>query len=796
MDTSRNNPYVGPRTFEEEDSDFFHGRERESRDLLAFVISEPLVLFYAQSGAGKSSLINTRLIPGLRQEGFEIFSVGRVSGEIPVGIEDVRNIYTFNLLANLQRDADPAPFTQTILTDYLEKSKTDDFKKPRVLIIDQFEEITTTHPGRWQDREDFFWQLQTAIQHDPLLWVVLTMREDHIAALDPYAEILPGSLRARFHMQRLKANAAQQAIEKPATQAGKPFDKGVAQILVKNLSQIRDTSKSTSDYRYGEYIEPVQLQVVCFQLWENLNQHDSSVINEQHLLELGNVDKALADFYNQAVESVVGETAVSEVELRKWFDTELITEAHTRGTVYQGEKTTAGMSNEAVNQLTNRFLLRADRRAGGVWFEIVHDRFVDPILQANQTWRDQQSLVVQAAIIWDESGRTPSKLYLGDQLKDTLATIDSRSLTPLARTFLRECGKHNQAFAEQEEQRQRELKQAKELAEAEQKRAESEAKNAKRFSILAVMLGILIILIFSLAIFTFDQRNQAIESELEAQENLILAETSAANAVIQASIAAIEKDKAITAQAISEAQKLDLELQSTKISQGATRSSEALETIVAQDSSMQGTATMLAATAVVLNEKVILDVPYLSQNDPTASSHIYDGGATSLAMLLNSNPYRTRDITTDQLYSLYLQDIAPNQFTDVPELPIIAVAEQNLLLGRTNFPTEPINNLKEILRRNKPVIIFVDHTNLRNAGSDYSSRNNQNYMVVVGFDFEHIYVHDPASMGCFKKLRNQEFISAWAAPGGSGNEEYRLMALIPEGNMGDVSRLSNVPPDC
>ena len=73
------NPYVGPRTFSERQRHLFFGREREARDLLARVLSERLLLFYAQSGAGKSSLLNTRLIPQLRdEEGFVVLPVGRV----------------------------------------------------------------------------------------------------------------------------------------------------------------------------------------------------------------------------------------------------------------------------------------------------------------------------------------------------------------------------------------------------------------------------------------------------------------------------------------------------------------------------------------------------------------------------------------------------------------------------------------------------------------------------------------------------------------------------------------------
>ena len=72
------------------------------------------------------------------------------------------------------------------------------------LIIDQFEEIITAHPGRWHEREGFFRQLNPAMQADPNLWVVLTLREDYVAALDPYAPLLADRLRARFLMEHIK----------------------------------------------------------------------------------------------------------------------------------------------------------------------------------------------------------------------------------------------------------------------------------------------------------------------------------------------------------------------------------------------------------------------------------------------------------------------------------------------------------------------------------------------------------------------------------------------------------------
>jgi hypothetical protein len=227
------NPYIGPRTFNEGEGHLFFGREREARDLLSLVMAERLVAFYAQSGAGKSSLINTRLLPGLRQAGFEILPVGRVHGNLPEAITDVDNIFVFNLILSLDRNQhQPVSFTRTTLSEYLRQHQAEAKdgsrppEKPCALIVDQFEEIFTTNLEYWEKREDFFHQVRQAMNANPMLWIILSVREDYLAPLEPYARLLPGKLRTRFYMRRLSHKPALQAIERPAERGGAPLCAG------------------------------------------------------------------------------------------------------------------------------------------------------------------------------------------------------------------------------------------------------------------------------------------------------------------------------------------------------------------------------------------------------------------------------------------------------------------------------------------------------------------------------------------------------------------------------------------
>lgn len=446
------NPYVGPATFTVNDRDRYFGREREAASLLGRMISERLLLFYAQSGAGKSSLINARLIPSLKEEeGFSVLPVGRVAGTLPPGLDEVENIFLFNLMSSLdQIGGNPSRFAHLSLVDFVEHLITEDGITWRydpgagakaeagpteatqgqesssrfALIIDQFEEIITGHPDHWDERDEFFRQLDGVLQANPNLWVVLSLREDYVATLDPYASLVFNRLRARFYMERMNVAAALEAIRQPAALAERPFAEGVAERLVDNLRQVRIAGQSIT--APGQYVEPVQLQLVCYQLWESVAGQPVGPIRKENLQEAGDVDQALSRFYENTVRAVLKEPSVvvSERRLRVWFNNELITESGTRGTIYQGTEQTAGMSNQIVRMLQDRFLLRTELRAGGSWVELVHDRFVDPIRSANLSWRlNYENPLERATRTWLGAGRDTAQLASAKQLDELQAHV-------------------------------------------------------------------------------------------------------------------------------------------------------------------------------------------------------------------------------------------------------------------------------------------------------------------------------------------------------------------------------------
>ncbi|MCA1647390.1 MAG: hypothetical protein LC797_18665, partial [Chloroflexi bacterium] len=147
-------------------------------------------------------------------------------------------------------------------------------------------------------------------------------------------------------------------------------------------------------------MEPVQLQVVCYTLWQRLPP-DVSQITSEHVQRFGDVNQALSAFYERTLALTSRETHIGVGRLRKWFETELITSGGTRGLVYRGAQRTAELPNTAVDALEGQHLIRAETRAGARWYELTHDRFVQPIKGSNADWerRRSKAWVTAAAIL-------------------------------------------------------------------------------------------------------------------------------------------------------------------------------------------------------------------------------------------------------------------------------------------------------------------------------------------------------------------------------------------------------------
>ncbi len=226
--TSADNVYVGPRPFETGET--LYGRACEAEELLSLLIAERVVLLYSPSGAGKTSLVQACLVPAMKEEGFLAAPVIRVGLRPPGAEADAGKRYRLSALLSLEEHRPEAgrrpasALAGLTLNDYLRDAfpapaDNEDAPRPLLLIFDQFEELLRLDPTDEAAKRAFVREVGEALR-DRGRWALFVMREDFVAALDPYRPALPRQLTATYRLDLLASDAAAEAIRAPAEAAG------------------------------------------------------------------------------------------------------------------------------------------------------------------------------------------------------------------------------------------------------------------------------------------------------------------------------------------------------------------------------------------------------------------------------------------------------------------------------------------------------------------------------------------------------------------------------------------------
>ncbi len=414
------NPYIGPRPFnrDAEDQKRFFGRDFETDEIISLIFTHQLVLVYSQSGAGKTSIFNAQIAPTLEKNEFDVLPLARVGISSFIELHSIyphnnvknsyiTNLYLLNVFQSLKQEFDdPQLFLDkslsSFLNEYFPSIETPKGKhRPQVLILDQLEELFGLYIEGWREQqEEFFKQVTEALNTNPLLRVVFVIREDYLAQLDPFLEIFPEALRPRFRLERLREDAALSAITMPLHNTNRFFQPGAAKKLVNDLLKMRVENPDGKMVEVkGEFVEPVHLQVVCHRLWLKAKTDGILQITE---IQIGDVNEALEFFYNDAINDASNDSNIHQNEIRRWVETSLITATGTRSIVHRGPEYTGEIPNIIVDILEKKHLTTSERRAGGKWYELTHDRMIEPIKISNARWNKQR----------EETSKSVASLFL------------------------------------------------------------------------------------------------------------------------------------------------------------------------------------------------------------------------------------------------------------------------------------------------------------------------------------------------------------------------------------------------
>lgn len=379
------NPYVGPRSFVAGET--LYGRDREAAELRDLLIAERIVLLYSPSGAGKTSLLQAKLLPAMAAAGFAVQPVIRPGGEPSAA--------SANRFVRASLDSLGAGAAETSLAKFLGRPAGSE-----LVVFDQFEEVLTADPGNRAAKSEFFTQLGEMLRQRNR-WALFSMREDYIAGLDPYLKLVPTRFSATYRLDLLDRDRAIECIREPARAAGVDFTQAAAEKLADDLRQD------------GPYVEPVQLQVVCLRVWGR-PRGNSAEIGINDVGGEGDIDTALAAYYADRVAKTAS-AATPERDIRDWFDHRLISKRGTRVQVLRGQE--QQLDDAAIAALVDSHLVRSDHRGAVTWYELAHDRLIAPVQEDNRRWREANlSLLQRQAELWEEQKRPDGALLRGSAL--------------------------------------------------------------------------------------------------------------------------------------------------------------------------------------------------------------------------------------------------------------------------------------------------------------------------------------------------------------------------------------------
>lgn len=382
-------PYVGLRAFQATDRDRFFGRAQESREVALLWRINRLTLLYGASGVGKTSLLHAGAIPELPTARIDRLPVGRLAPATvrAAGDAGAPNPYVFALLSSWAPDRPPEELAGMTIARFVAErgERYDEYADPvpTLAAIDQAEELFSDYPHRQAPITEFIEQLAEALRARQDFRLLVSMREDRLAAILPYERLLGGRAHARFRLLPFDEAAALQAIRLPLRGTGRSFADDAAERLVGKLRIIKVVNTLGEETTVtADTVEPVQVQVVCSALWEALPP-ETTVITVDDVETRANVDRFLARFCSGVLSEVAREHTMSAARIRSCLQRAFITEHGTRGTAYEGLTHTADLPNAVVRALEDRHMLRAEYRAGGRWYELQHDRLIEALRQAD-----------------------------------------------------------------------------------------------------------------------------------------------------------------------------------------------------------------------------------------------------------------------------------------------------------------------------------------------------------------------------------------------------------------------------
>jgi hypothetical protein len=412
--------YPGTNFFEEDQQEIFFGRQQESNELIHAIKAHDVFVIFANSGIGKTSLLNACLIPGLKKENYIPIRF-RFQDTAISPLEEIRNNLEEFLVPGATMDADKKLWQLHKQCDFGDNVP--------LFIFDQFEEFFNhSKPERdkcigevadlvnnylpsyimKEMRKKFREQDPTPEElsyYSPINQRVLFLiRADRLNLVDDLSKDIPSILRNRFHLKPLTVEQAKEAILKPA---GLPQN-GFATPPI----DLNDVYDQMSQYLKNDEqeVESFQLQILCQELEKRViteytalhaknkltplppkqlakEETDALTITREELGGEEGMSNIVQNYYANRIESIGDEEFRKKAILL--LEEELMIDKR-RISLPETFLSNKGYPIQLLDYLVdNTRLIRVDRLKNQRYFEISHDRLLPPILASRQKRLDE-----------------------------------------------------------------------------------------------------------------------------------------------------------------------------------------------------------------------------------------------------------------------------------------------------------------------------------------------------------------------------------------------------------------------
>ncbi len=370
--TGSQRPYKFLDYYTEDDRQLFFGREHEIDLLASKILTHRNFLLYGKSGVGKSSLVRAGLLPALKDMGHHAFVI--------------RSFYDpadqfLSTLGNFLKTTGLKP--QTISFDeQLQILKQKLQNQILVFFFDQFEDFFLLLSETRKKR--FFDLLHSVFADDQLpLHLVFVLREDLLAEMSVFKSVLPQIFHYEYRLLRLTEDQAIRAILQPARLVNCPFEKKLAQTILKDLAN------------GNENIDPPQLQIVCDALYDM--RHPQKGITFEQYESLGGVSRILENYMARVLHRFDAPRLELVKEILKALidneDQRLVLPVEQLLDRLKRRDRNVNEILDLLNELSDARLIRLGRQEGANWVELSHDFLIPQI----STWISDEERNIRRA---------------------------------------------------------------------------------------------------------------------------------------------------------------------------------------------------------------------------------------------------------------------------------------------------------------------------------------------------------------------------------------------------------------